>query len=34
MGIVVMVIGLILMGLMAGIIAMITGDEEDNDRQG
>ena len=34
MGIVALVIGLILMGLMAGIIAMITGDEEDNDRQG
>ena len=34
MGIVLIVIGLILMGLMAGIIAMITGDEEDNDRQG
>ena len=34
MGIVVLVIGLILMGLIAGIIAMITGDEEDNDRQG
>ena len=34
MGIVVLVIGLILMGLMAGIIAIVTGDEEDNDRQG
>ena len=29
MGIVLIVIGLILLGAMAGIIAIITGDEED-----